>query len=144
MTWGASQQAGHPCSAGGYRRQGSLTTDEADSVDGSIWTDAIDGIAATKESPATEEISADMTVGFRTIAVRVYGPVDATSHCLASGNTGDALRYEVEIDGRRNPVYIGQNPDGATHAIEDVAKAMGFQTNDRKTRVGSPPVKGGF
>jgi hypothetical protein len=107
-------------------------------VDESSSTDAVDGISATEESPSTEEISADMTVGFRTIAIRVYGPVDATSHCLASGNPGDVLRYEGEIDGRRNPVSIGQHPDGATHTIEDVAKAMGRQANDRKTRARSP------
>jgi hypothetical protein len=85
-----------------------------------------------------------MTVGFQTVAVTVYGGVDATSYSLASGNTGDALRYEVEIDGRRIPVYIGQNPDGAIHTIEEVAKAMGCQANDRKTRTGSPPVDGSF
>lgn len=53
----------------------------------------------------------------------VHGPTAVTNHAFASG-AANANRYEVEIDGRRVPVFMPQNPNSHQHTIDQVAQSL--------------------
>ncbi len=55
----------------------------------------------------------------------VTGPTEVKDHSFHSGKA-DALRYEVEIDGKKVPVYMPKNPDPneTYQTIEEVAKSL--------------------
>ena len=55
----------------------------------------------------------------------VTGPTEVKDHGFQSGKA-DALRYEVEIDGKKVPVYMPKNPDPneTYQTIDEVAKAL--------------------
>lgn len=52
-------------------------------------------------------------------------PEEVKNYAFATGRA-DAIRYEVEINGRRIPVYVPKNVshDGEVHSIHEVAKAL--------------------
>lgn len=56
----------------------------------------------------------------------ITGPTDVAGFDFPSGKA-DALRYEVEIDGRKIAVYLPKTPDpssGAIHSVEDMARGL--------------------
>jgi peptidoglycan hydrolase-like protein with peptidoglycan-binding domain len=55
----------------------------------------------------------------------VTGPVDAKNHAFASG-VADAQQYQVEINGKKVPVFMPKTPtDGLqNHSIDQVAKGL--------------------
>ena len=55
----------------------------------------------------------------------VTGPEEVKNHNFQSGNA-DAQKYEVEIDGKKIPVYTGkdQDPKETYHSIDEVAKGL--------------------
>lgn len=55
----------------------------------------------------------------------VTGPEEVKNYGFASGKA-DALKYEVEVDGRKIPVYLPKNPDSNRnyHSIDQVAKGL--------------------
>jgi hypothetical protein len=64
--------------------------------------------------------------GLQARPLALTGPQEVADHPFASGKA-DALRYEVEIEGQRIPVFVAKNPDfskGAFHSIEEVATGL--------------------
>lgn len=55
----------------------------------------------------------------------VTGPEEVKNYNFQSGSA-DAQKYEVEIDGRKIPVYVGKNqdPNQTYHSINEVAKGL--------------------
>lgn len=58
-------------------------------------------------------------------AYDITGPTDVSNYSFHSG-PADALKYEVEIDGRKIPVYLPKNPDSSQnyHSIDEIAKGL--------------------
>lgn len=56
---------------------------------------------------------------------KITGPEDVKDYGFKSGKA-DALKYEVEIDGKKIPVYLPKNPDSGRsyHSIDEVAKGL--------------------
>lgn len=56
---------------------------------------------------------------------KLTGPTDVKNHAFKGGKA-DALKYEVEIDGKKIPVWMPKNPDASMkyHSIEEVAKGL--------------------
>lgn len=53
----------------------------------------------------------------------LHGPTDVPNHAFRSGAAA-AQRYEVEVAGRRVPVYVGNPPGANAHSITEVAKGL--------------------
>lgn len=55
----------------------------------------------------------------------VHGPTDVKDYAFKGGKA-DAVKYEVEIDGKKIPVHLPKDPDAAKkyHSIEEVAKGL--------------------
>jgi hypothetical protein len=56
----------------------------------------------------------------------VHGPTEVKNHAFRSG-AADANRYEVEIGGRRIPVFVPSRPNaanGSFHSIDQVARGL--------------------
>jgi peptidoglycan hydrolase-like protein with peptidoglycan-binding domain len=74
---------------------------------------------------------------------KVTGPVDVKSYDFKSGKA-DALKYEVEIDGKKVPVYMPKNPSPSLkyHTIDQLAKglaALPKSSRDLVTAVNAEP-----
>jgi len=56
---------------------------------------------------------------------KLHGPTEVKNHEFKGGKA-DALKYEVEIDGKKIPVWMPKNPDASMkyHSIEEVAKGL--------------------
>ena len=53
----------------------------------------------------------------------VHGPTNVANHAFASGNA-PARRYEVEVDGRRVPVFMPRTTNASDHSIDQVARSI--------------------
>lgn len=57
---------------------------------------------------------------------KLHGPKDVKGHEFRGGKA-DAVKYEVEIDGKKIPVFLPKKPDakaGEIHGIDEVAKGL--------------------
>ncbi|HZI12179.1 MAG TPA: hypothetical protein VE153_17480 [Myxococcus sp.] len=57
---------------------------------------------------------------------KLHGPKDVKSHDFRGGKA-DAVKYEVEVDGKKIPVFLPKKPDakaGEIHSIDEVAKGL--------------------
>jgi hypothetical protein len=79
-----------------------------------------------REQPGVPGLVAELPGSFQPRPFTLTGPQEVAGHPFASGKA-DALRYEVEIEGQRIPVFVAKNPDpskGASHSIEEVATGL--------------------
>ncbi len=57
---------------------------------------------------------------------KLHGPKDVKGHEFRGGKA-DAVKYEVEVDGKKIPVFLPKKPDakaGEIHSIDEVAKGL--------------------
>ena len=75
----------------------------------------------------------------------VTGPTDVKDYDGFASGKADALRYEVEIDGRKIPVYLPKNPDPneTYHTIDEAAKGLAALPAAVRNRVNSVKVEPG-
>jgi hypothetical protein len=80
-----------------------------------------------KQPSAPGGLGAAMKPGGTTYAAyKVTGPTEVKNYAF-EGGPADALKYEVEIDGKKTPVYLAKHKDpnsGPTHDIDSVAKGL--------------------
>ncbi|MBN9687189.1 MULTISPECIES: hypothetical protein [unclassified Corallococcus] len=79
-----------------------------------------------REQPGVPELASVLEGAFPARPYALSGPTEVQGHSFPSG-PADALRYEVEIEGQRIPVFVAKNPDasrGAFHSIEEVAEGL--------------------
>ncbi|HYH94353.1 hypothetical protein, partial [Hyalangium sp.] len=82
--------------------------------------------AFLRDQPSVPSVASSLGGSFAARPYTLSGPVEAPGHEFHSGKA-DALRYEVEIEGQRIPVFIGKDQDaqrGAYHSIDEVAQAL--------------------
>jgi hypothetical protein len=82
--------------------------------------------AFLRDQPSVPEVSSALESNFPARPYTFTGPVEAPGHAFPAGNA-DALRYEVEIDGQRIPVFISKDQDpsrGDYHSIDEVARGL--------------------
>ncbi|WNG57589.1 hypothetical protein F0U59_24630 [Archangium gephyra] len=79
-----------------------------------------------RDQPSVPDVASSLGGSFPARPYTVSAPTEVSGHAFASGKA-DALRYEVEIEGQRIPVFVakGQDPSrGAYHSIDEVAQAL--------------------
>jgi hypothetical protein len=75
----------------------------------------------------------------------VTGPTDVAGYTGFASGTADALRYEVEIEGRKIPVFMPKNPSATEtyQSIDEVAKGLAALPKAVRDRVDSVKVEPG-
>ncbi|MCY1041899.1 hypothetical protein OV208_11295 [Corallococcus sp. bb12-1] len=79
-----------------------------------------------RDQPAVPDLTSSLEGSFPTRPFTLTGPTEVQGHGFPSG-PGDALRYEVEIEGQRIPVFIAKDQDasrGSYHSIDEVAQGL--------------------
>ncbi|WP_257457752.1 putative zinc-binding metallopeptidase [Archangium lipolyticum] len=80
------------------------------------------------DQPATPGLVDTPAGSFDTkrLPYKLNGPSDVKDFDFRSGKA-DAIKYEVEVDGKKIPVYMPKTPDksaGVIHSIDEVAKGL--------------------
>lgn len=78
------------------------------------------------EQPATPEVVLTPKDAFKDKrkAYKLHGPTDVKNHDFRGGKA-DAVKYEVEIDGKKIPVFLPKSPKkDEVHSIQEMAKGL--------------------
>lgn len=106
----------------------------ASALHGIVWRGGFSELSAEAQAEKLREFLTQPHGNNPDIADRprpyvIHGPTEVSGADFASGPQ-DALRYEVEIGGRRVPVSISRDQDasrGKYHSIDEVARALAVQ-----------------
>ncbi|RKH39101.1 hypothetical protein D7X12_24560 [Corallococcus sicarius] len=96
------------------------------------------------DQPATPKVVAPQKDAFKDtrLPYKLHGPSNVKDIAFESGKA-DAVKYEVEVDGKKYPVYLPKKADKATtHSIDEVAKGLAALPKSSRALVKEVLVEG--
>ncbi|RKG63094.1 hypothetical protein D7W79_40625 [Corallococcus exercitus] len=96
------------------------------------------------DQPATPDVVSPQKDAFKDkrLPYTLHGPTKAKDIEFQSGKA-DAVKYEVEVDGRKIPVYLPKKMDKtSTHSIDEVAKGLAALPKSSRALVKEVLVEG--